>query len=231
MLTSYTGEIHKLLTDRIQLNLGSTAQDVILTRDRVTALPKVLDDALKPTKDGLDKLSTDMTLNLGQAVARLQEANAAAVNTAREALQRQAELGFKQVLEAINHKPVPVPVPTPVPVPAPAPATLVVTAKATPLVRLLVQVQALALDSSPGEIYSGKEPKYKGVIKENVTLDYLRKIAEQEATLLEKAPKALLERFLSAFADFSSTEPGARNQRFAEVHVLIYDVAAFMAHA
>lgn len=229
MQTLHTAAIHRLLGTPVtlDLNLGNVAADVAATRDQVLGLPKLLDDALQPTSQNLGQLRSDLTRNLDLAVAQLKQENAAALAATRAALQAQAEQGFKEVLAAIKVRTSPVPVPPPDPQAGP----LVVTTKATPLVRLLTQVQTLALDASPGEPYAGKEPKYKGWIKENVTLDHLRDAARQDAALLTQAPKALQERFVKAFDDFSTTEPAARNQRFAEVHVLIYDVAAFLAHA
>ena len=93
--------------------------------------------------------------------------------------------------------------------------------RALPLVRLLVQVQTLALDRTPGEIYTGPTKRFIGGYKENAALDGLRNAAANEAAVLGPPEGGLAQRFQHAFDPFEGVDPADRSKRFVELSNLI----------
>lgn len=86
------------------------------------------------------------------------------------------------------------------------------------LVRLLVQAQALAIAREPGAVDDRGD--------ENVTLEKLGVAARRAAKkVFGEDDKDLHERFIAAFAPFTSTDPESRSERFVEMHALVEEIA------
>lgn len=94
--------------------------------------------------------------------------------------------------------------------------------KSAPLVRVLTQAQAVALDATPAEKHTGNG-KYKGWLKNDVALDELLHASVDEQRLLA-GHAALLARFQQAFAPFGSTALPDRARRYAEIDHLAHDI-------
>lgn len=224
-INPYTPQLYRSLGTpvTVDLSLGESATDIAETLKQVQALPQAISNAIAPTNAGITQLGTDMSAKVDGAETRLVLAQAQALNAAVETVKSHANEGINKVLEAFGK------LSLPAPAPAPAPAPITVSAKAAPLLSLLTQVQTLALDAKPGEPYKGKEPEFKGWIGENVTMHGLREAARKEFTVLTAAAPPLPERFAHAFDEFTANDLGSRSKRFAEVHVLIADIATFLA--
>lgn len=204
----YTPKFYESFGKVIQLDLGSTAQEVVTTRERVAELPEALGKLLKPTTDGIAKLGTDLSDHLASAVTELKDHHASDIGASQQALARALETGFKQVLDAV-HANVPV---------TPAKG-LSLTGRSAPVIRPLTQVLTLAVDANPGQ----PDKQVKTEWGENVTLKKLAESAEAEAAVLEPA---LRERYRKAFRTFETKSFEERHQRYAEVHALIAEIAA-----
>ncbi len=295
MLSSQKALIHVEIDGLVQ-KLSSNQLDAAATLSRVTALPKAMLDAVKPTQDGIALLSQDVKQNLAGAVATLAAQHAqqlaessqavttnvgntlsvlradvtqrladavtqlnnqhgqqiaqngntlmANIGTALSALQtrvtqdnaesamaltQRLDKGFNELLDAIQKANSPTPAPAPAPAPCPAPGCASVSTRAAPLLRLLAQVQTLALDATPGQPYKGKDHGAKDKTGENVALEGLFKAAQVEAAALTGAPHDLKDRFLKAFYEFRGADAQQRSQRFVDVHALIAEIAAFLA--
>lgn len=204
----YTPKFYENFGRIIQLDLGSTAQDVATTRERVTELPKALGDALKPTADSITAVRTGLSKDLSEAVAQLRESHTGEIGAARDALKQALQAGFKDVLAAVQT--------TAQPATAQA---LKLNNRSAPLIRPLTQVLALGVDATPGQ----PDKQVKSEWGENVTLKTLGERVAAEAALLEGD---LQKRFLAAFRIFDTKSTEERHQRYAEVHALIEDIAA-----
>ncbi|WP_343626759.1 hypothetical protein [Roseateles puraquae] len=204
----YTPKFYESFGKVIQLDLGSTAQDVATTRERVTELPQALGDVLKPTADSIAALRTNWSQDLAAAVTQLKASHAGDIGTARDALKQDLQAGFQQVLAALQTT-------TPVPV---RPA-LRLNVRSADVIRPLTQILTLGVDAAPGQPDKQAKPEWG----ENVTLKKLAESVAAEAALLDGE---LHKRFLAAFRVFSSKSTEERHQRYAEVHALIEDIAA-----
>lgn len=204
----YTPRFYESFGKVIQLDLGSTAQDVATTRERVAELPKALDDALKPTADSINTIGTGLSNQLTAAVAVLKQSHTGDIGAAREALKQDLQAGFEKVLAALHT--------TAQPAPAQA---LKLNNRSVPLIRPLTQVLTLGVDAAPGQ----PDKQVKSEWGENVTLKKLGELVAAEAALLEGD---LQKRFLAAFRIFETKSTEERHQRYAEVHALIEDIAA-----
>jgi hypothetical protein len=113
----------------------------------------------------------------------------------------------------------------------PASLPFAVGERAVPLVRLLVQVAALALDKSPGEPraqpHKRREPTWTEG-EENVARQRRTNAgvtAARGAGLITTPPTILGGRVIEAFRPFESVEQSNRSERFVEIHTLIRDLA------
>lgn len=202
----YTPKFYESFGRVIQLDLGSTAQDVATTRERVTALPQALGDVLKPTADNIAALRTSWSQDLAAAVTQLKASHTGDLAAAQAALKQDLQAGFTQVLQAVHTS-------------APVTQALHVTERSASLIRPLTQVLTLGVDAAPGQ----PDKQVKSEWGENVTLKKLAESVAAEAALLDGE---LHKRFLAAFRVFNSKSPEERHQRYAEVHALIADIAA-----
>lgn len=212
MQTLHTPALHKLLGTPVTLDLGSTAHDIIVTRDLVTELPAEMVEALKPSQEIIAQLPAQVSSESDRVVSALAKTQTDTVAAAVTTLKASVAEEVRKVLDKLAA--------LPAPVPPSAPASVVVNDKSAPLLRHLAQVLTLAVDARPGQTYAGKDPQFKGEWGENVALHELRKEAEAEAQVLDGAP-LLKRRFLDAFAKFTATDLPSRSQRFGEVHALI----------
>lgn len=204
----YTPKFYESFGKVIQLDLGSTAQDVATTRERVTELPQALGDVLKPTADSIAALRTNWSQDLAAAVTQLKASHAGDIGTARDALKQDLQAGIQQVLAAVHTT-----------TPAPVPQALRLNVRSADVIRPLTQVLTLGVDAAPGQ----PDKQTKSEWGENVTLKKLAESVAAEAALLDGE---LHKRFLAAFRVFSSKSTEERHQRYAEVHALIEDIAA-----
>ncbi len=219
-INAYTPQLYRSLGTPVTLNLGSTADDITRTRDGVAALPKIVGDAVKPISESLDKMNGELTGTVNNAVTKLDNAQTASINAARDALKEQASEHLEKVLTAIAD----IPAPAPVPVPVPAPVVVAITEHSAPLVRPLTQVLTLGIDAAPGQPDKQAKPEWG----ENVTLAKLLATTEADARQRLDGRPELLERYLKAFARFKTPEAAERHHRYAEVYALIPEITAHL---
>ena len=112
--------------------------------------------------------------------------------------------------------------------PVPGGAFVRVDDKSAPLIRLLIQAQAIALDETPDERLPKNDKNFPGWLKDDVAILALGRAAAAHHTVLDKAPDRLKERLSRAFDKFSKNSLPDRSERFAEMHALVADVAAFL---
>lgn len=98
-----------------------------------------------------------------------------------------------------------------------------------PLLRALVQAQALALDQEPGQIYKGQRKEYKGWIQEDVAIVGLGRSMQSLARELLASDPSLLERFERAFDRFAEAPAAERVRRYVDMQRLAVDIAARLA--
>jgi len=108
------------------------------------------------------------------------------------------------------------------------PIRVEVNDKSAPLVRLLIQAQAVALDETPDEVFQTNDKKSKGQLKDDVAIVALGQAATRHDAVLDAAPHELKTRFRNAFEQFSSNALPDRSKRFDEMHALVAEVAAFL---
>lgn len=108
------------------------------------------------------------------------------------------------------------------------PIRIEVNDKSAPLVRLLIQAQAVALDETPDELIKTNNKKLAGQLKDNVAIVALGQAAARHDAVLDAAPNDLQTRFRNAFEQFSSNDLPSRSKRFDEMHALVTEVAAFL---
>lgn len=106
--------------------------------------------------------------------------------------------------------------------------------RALPLLRKLVQAQALAIDQEPNRSYAGVQRAYMGKrqnwTREDVALVGLIYEHEAEAAeLLGGEDSALYKRYLLAFEPFEKADAATRARRFVEMQRLAVDIAAHLA--
>ncbi len=231
----YLPQLYRSLGTPVTLNLGSTAHDVLVTRERVEQLPEAVATATAPIAEEVEALDGHVTTQAQRVIDVVSAAHAASLSATAATLKADIRADVRadmaaEVLKVLNKlNALPTPTPVPVPVPVPAPPLITISSRAAPLLALLTQVQTLALDAMPGQPYKGKEPEFKGWTGENVAIHGLRDAAAKEAVVLVTAPQSLQTRFTHAFDEFKGNDLPSRSRRFAEVHALIADVATFLA--
>ena len=104
---------------------------------------------------------------------------------------------------------------------------IVLEERGAPLVRLLVQAQAVVIDATPSEPYNGTDKQYKTWSKNDVALHQLLSAALKHSDVLGTGP--IKERLVHAFDRLSEVDDLlSRSKRFDEIHRLIEDIAAYL---
>lgn len=112
--------------------------------------------------------------------------------------------------------------------PAPGGGPVRIGDASAPLIRLLIQAQAIALDKTPEERLPKNDKNFPGWLKDDVAIQALGQATAEHHAALDKAPDRLKERFSHAFDRFLTSGLSDRSERFAEMHALVADVAAFL---
>jgi len=223
LVTSYVGQAMSGLQADVSQRLGDAVGQ--LNEQLGSRISDSGNTLMTSVRDDLSAMQGNVKAQIAEAVGALSTTHETQITQSTGALKEVLDARFKELLGAIKQSSTPSPSPAPAPVPTPAFAS--VSVKAAPLLRLLVQVQTLALDATPGQPAKGGGGKDK--IGENAALDGLSKAAQAEAAALTGAPHQLKDRFLRAFYEFKGTDAQQRSQRFVDVHALIAEIAAFLA--
>jgi hypothetical protein len=228
-MPAYTPEIYRRLATPVELNLGSTATSVEHTRivvdqikqdtDAVASVSTRVDDvvtkvdALANQATTLDGRLIDTRVDLDNArkvlEAKIQVAQDKVDNVTTKlqiAISATADNIVQRVIAGVHR-----------------PASSV-NEKSAPLVRLLIQAQALALDETPDE----RDKKFPDRLKNDISIEKLGEAAEKRDGELAAAHNDLQARFRTAFVPFGSTSLPDRAKRFADMHALISEIAAFL---
>lgn len=188
MQTLHTAAIHRLLTTPVALDLGATTGALADISKQLLKL-----DGLRDGTAALPQHFTDLTGHVSTSAAQLK-------TDFRDALDKAVE----EIVERVGN-------------PA-EPAEWEIGSTAQPLVRLLVQAQALAIVREPGST--------EGRGDENSALKKLSNAAKREAEkVIDDQDQALHDRFIAAFEPFTSTELPYRSERFVEMHALTEAIA------
>jgi hypothetical protein len=225
LVTSYVGQAMSGLQADVSQRLGDAVGQ--LNEQLGSRISDSGNTLMKRVGDDLSAMQGNVKAQIAEAVDALGAMHETQITQSTGALKNELDARFKELLGAIKQSSSPSPSPSPAPAPVPTPAFASVSVKAAPLLRLLVQVQTLALDATPGQPAKGSGGKDK--IGENAALDGLSKAALAEAAALSGAPHQLKDRFLRAFYEFKGTDAQQRSQRFVDVHALIAEIAAFLA--
>jgi hypothetical protein len=230
-MNRYTPAIYGSLMRPFTLDLGPTADQVSATRvtvDEIRADTRTLSGLATSVTAVGQHLQDRITQGNTTLLYRFDNADAfsttllAAVRQTDSAVQAaQVELlkGFgalltqagNEIIQEIKHTSAP---------------ALVVGDVAAPLIRLLIQAQANALDGSPGEIYAGKETSFKGWLKNDVELQHLKDAAQSKSAGLDTSEPCLWKRCLDALEPFKTVDMTARSARYAKLDALIHDICA-----
>ena len=247
--------IHDLLSTRLTLDLGPTANAV----DRIeqtAKLIKVDTDDIDSVALRVDTVSTgviDIAADTTALKQSLTDARAEAAN-ARQQIQSQladaqrllldrADVSDKTIAKTLGTLRVDVVTDMTDLVKASAddvvkrvlagqvPVRIEVNDKSAPLVRLLIQAQAVALDETPDDLFPKNDKKFPGWLKDDGAIVTLGQAAAKHADVLDAAPNNLKARFLLAFEKFSSNTLADRSKRFADMHSLVGEIATFLKGA
>jgi hypothetical protein len=229
-MPAYTPEIYRRFATPVQLNLGSTATTVDDIKEAVDQI-KIDTSAVTGVSTRADQIITKVDAVAGQAtnVGTLLTDTRVDLDNARKALEAKIQVTqdkvdtattklqtaisatahdiVQRVIAGVHH-----------------PASSV-NEKSAPLVRLLIQAQALALDETPDE----RDKKFPDRLKNDVSIEKLGEAAEKRAGELAAAHNDLQARFRTAFVPFGSTSLPDRAKRFADMHALISEIAAFLS--
>jgi hypothetical protein len=232
-MPAYTPEIYRRFATPVQLDLGSTAttvddikkavDQIKIDTSAVTGVSTRADqivtrvDAVAAQATNVGTLLTDTRVDLNNTRQALEAKIEAAENTANDAaialkaaMQTTADDIVRRVIAGVPRT-----VPT-------------VNDKSAPLVRLLIQAQAVALDETPDERFPQNDKKFPGWLKNDGTIMRLGSAAANSDGELAGAPNGLQARFRLAFEGFSSNTLPDRAKRFADMHALIGEVTDFL---
>jgi hypothetical protein len=112
-----------------------------------------------------------------------------------------------------------------------APARIDLNDTSAPLVRLLIQAQAIAIDETPDDVFPKSDKRFPGWLKDDGAIVTLGQAAARHAVVLDAAPNDLRARFLRAFDRFASNTLSERSRRLADMHSLVAEIAAFLKGA
>ena len=232
-MSVYTPEIYRRFATPLRLDLGPTASTVEATKtvvDQVksdTAAVSRVDtrtqailsqvDAVAARANVLDQRLMDTRVDLGntrQSLEALLRGTDKKVDDASAALKAAIQVAADDVVQRVAAG-----------LPQAAPT---VNDRSAPLVRLLIQAQAIALDETPDERFPKNHKQHPDWLKDDVAILELGLAAAKLDGDLASAPNALRDRFRRAFEKFSSNSLPERAKRFADMHALVGEVAAFL---
>ena len=189
MQTLHTAAIHHLLGTPVRLDLGSTTGALIDISKQVGKLDRVSADT-----EALPERFTALDAHVSAQVQQLKTEFQLALDAAAD-----------DIVQRVS---------TPVDT---EPEDFDIGATAVPLVRLLVQAQALAIVREPGTTDDRGD--------ENAAMRTLSNAAKKLVKPHAEADKDLFDRYIDAFAPFTSPELEYRSERFVEMHALVELIA------
>lgn len=190
MQTLHTAAIHRLLGTPVSLDLGSTTGALVDISRQVVKLDRVSADT-EALPERFAALDAHVSAQLQQLKAEFQLALDVAADDIVQRVGAQAEPQEPDEFE--------------------------LGATAVPLLRLLVQAQALAIVREPGTTDERGD--------ENVAMKKLSAAALKEARVFGDADKELHDRYVAAFRPFASPDLQHRSERFVAMHALVEDIA------
>lgn len=188
MQTLHTAAIHRLLGTPVSIDLGSTTGALVDISRQVGKLDRISADT-----DALPQRLVALATHVSQETQHLQA-------EFRKALYEAADDIVQRIGAPVE------------------PDDFEISATAVPLLRLLVQAQALAIVREPGVIDERGD--------ENIAMKKLGAAARKEAGKVFGDPdKDLYGRYIAAFEPFASADLESRSERFVEMHALVEVIA------